>query len=316
MSEMQYRRLGSSGLEVSVVGVGCNNFGRRLDKSGAVRVVHTAMDCGINLLDTADVYGAGASEEYIGEAVKGRRDDVIIATKFSSPMGEGPNRRGGSRSYIRRAVEASLRRLQTDYIDLYQMHSPDPETPMEETLSALNDLVHEGKVRYIGCSNYAGWQIADATWIARTRGWAPFVSAQNEYSLLEREVERDVIPACAYFGLGMLPYFPLAGGALTGKYRRGENAPQGARLANNPNANRFLNDHTFNIVEGLETFARERGISLLQVAIGGLAAQPQVASVIAGAMSPEQIEANVVAGLWTPSIDDLEQINRIAPSGS
>jgi aryl-alcohol dehydrogenase-like predicted oxidoreductase len=314
MSEMRYRRLGSSGLKVTVVGVGCNNFGRLLDERGAAMVVHAAMDRGINFFDTADVYGAGDSECFLGAAIKGRRDRVIVATKFRSPMGKGPNDQGGSRLYIRRAVEASLRRLDTDYIDLYQMHEPDPDTPIEETLHTLDDLVHEGKVRYIGSSNFAGWQIADAAWVSRVNRWTPFVSAQNRYSLVDRGVEREVIPACAYFGVGMIPFSPLASGLLTGKHRRGAPPAAGTRLANNPRAGRFLNDANFNVVERLEKFAAERGLSLLQVAIGGLAAQPQVASVIAGAMTEEQVAANVEASSWVPRADDLAEIDRLAPT--
>jgi aryl-alcohol dehydrogenase-like predicted oxidoreductase len=311
---MRFRRLGGSGLKVSVVGLGCNNFGRRLDEAEAKRVVDTAIDCGITLFDTADVYGDGESERSLGAAVKGRRDQVIIATKFRSAMGEGPYEQGGSRLYIRRAVENSLRRLGTDYIDLYQMHRPDPDTPIEETLSALDDLVHEGKVRYIGSSNFAGWQIADADWVARVNRWTPFVSAQNHYSLLQREVEREVIPACRRFDIGMLPFFPLASGMLTGKYRRGEEPPPGSRLAGNPNADRFLNEANLAIVESLERFAAERGLSLLQIAFGGLAAQPQVASVIAGATKPEQVVDNVKAGAWEPTPDELAEIDRLAPT--
>lgn len=314
MTDMQYRTLGNSGLQVSAVGLGCNNFGRRLDVAQTETVVRTALDCGITLFDTADVYGNGQSEEYLGKALSERRHEAVIATKFRSPMGEGTYRQGGSRRYIRQAVEDSLQRLGTDYIDLYQMHAPDPLTPVEETLSALDDLVHEGKVLYIGSSNFSGWQIADAAWISRTEHLPPFVSAQNEYSLIDRSVERDVIPACERFGVGMLPYFPLASGLLTGKYRRNRSAPEGTRLAGSPAASRLLNDANFDIVEGLERFAQERGISLLDVSIGGLAAQPTVASVIAGATKTEQIEANVRAGRWVPSPEDLAEIDRIAPT--
>ena len=314
MTDMQYRTLGNSGLQVSVVGLGCNNFGRRLDAAQTETVVLTALDCGITLFDTADVYGDGQSEEYLGKALSERRHEAVIATKFRSPMGEGPYRQGGSRRYIRQAVEDSLQRLGTDYIDLYQMHAPDPLTPVEETLSALDDLVHEGKVLYIGSSNFSGWQIADAAWISRTEHLSPFVSAQNEYSLIDRSVERDVIPACERFSVGMLPYFPLASGLLTGKYRRNRLAPEGTRLAGSPAASRLLNDANFDIVEGLERFAQERGISLLDVSIGGLAAQSTVASVIAGATKPQQIEANVRAGHWIPSPEDLAEIDRIAPT--
>ncbi len=314
MTDMQYRQLGNSGLRVSVVGLGCNNFGRRIDRSGTARVVDAAIDEGINLFDTADVYSEGESEEFLGAAIKDRRERVIVATKFRSMMGDGPNDSGGSRGYIYRAVEASLRRLHTDYIDLYQMHSPDAETPIEETLSTLNDLVREGKVRYLGSSNFAGWQLADADWVARVNHWVPFVSAQNHYSLVERGVEREVIPACERFAIGMLPFFPLASGLLTGKYHRGEAAPEGTRLAGNPRADRFLNDTAFDVVEGLERFGKERGVSLLQIAIGGLAAQPQVASVIAGATTVEQVIANAKSGIWIPSAEELTEINRLAPS--
>jgi aryl-alcohol dehydrogenase-like predicted oxidoreductase len=311
MTEMRYRRLGRSGLKVSVVGLGTNNFGRKLDEAGSLRVLNAALDRGINFIDTADVYGAGASEEIIGKALRRRRREAIIATKFGMSMGDGPYRTGGSRLYIRRAVEDSLRRLQTDYIDLYQMHRYDPDTPLDETLATLDDLVHEGKVRYIGNSNYSGWQIADADWTARTHHWSPFVSAQNRYSLLDRSVEREVIPACERFGLGMIPWGPLASGMLTGKYRRNEAPPEGSKFSNTTIGERFLTPENFDRVEALERFAGERGISLLQVAFGGLAAQPAVTSVIAGATTPEQVEANVKAGLWEPAAEDLEEINRI-----
>lgn len=311
MTDMRYRRVGGSGLKVSVVGLGTNNFGRRMDEAASIRVLHAALDCGINFIDTADVYGSGASEEYIGKGLRRRRADAIIATKFGMSMGEGPYRTGGSRLYLRKTVEDSLRRLNTDYIDLYQVHRFDPDTPLEETLSTLDDLVHEGKVRYIGNSNFAGWQIADADWIARAHGWTPFISAQNRYSLLDRSVEKEVIPACQRFGLGMIPWGPLASGLLTGKYRRDQPAPSGTKLSNPTMGERFLTHENFDRVEALERFAQERGISLLQVAFGGLAAQPQVVSVIAGATSPEQVEANVKAGLWEPTPEDLEEINRI-----
>lgn len=311
---MTFRNLGSSGLKVSVVGLGCNNFGMRIDDAKTADVVSAAIDNGINLFDTADVYGGqGKSEEFLGRALKGKRDGVLVATKFRAPMGQGPNDQGGSRGYIRRAIEASLRRVDTEWIDLYQIHSPDPTTPIEETLSSMTDLVREGKVRYIGCSNFSGWQIVDADWTARTRHLERFVSAQNNYSLLERNVEREVIPACERFGLGMLPYFPLASGLLTGKYRRGEQAPEGTRLAG-PMGQRALTDDNFERVEALEKVAAERGVSLLHVAIGGLAAQPAVCSVIAGATSPEQVKANVEAGTWVPSDDDLAAIDAVVPS--
>lgn len=311
---MEFRQVGNSGLQVSVVGLGCNNFGRRLNRPGSQRVVHAAIDCGITFFDTADVYGDGQSEEYLGAAIKGRRENLIIATKFRSPMGDSPYDQGGSRRYILKAVQASLRRLETDYIDLYQMHAPDPKTPIEETLSALGDLVQNGTVRYVGCSNFSGWQIADADWVGRTSQLTQFISAQNHYSLLERGVEREVVPACRQFGLGVIPYFPLASGMLTGKYKRGQEPPEGTRLAGSPSPGRFMNDSNFDIVERLEAFAATRGLSLLQVAIGGLAAQPEVASVIAGATKPEQIEANVEAATWVPTQEELAEINEMAPT--
>jgi len=276
-------------------------------------VVHAAVEAGITFFDTADVYGGGQSEEYLGAAVKSRRDDLVIATKFRSPMGDTPYDQGGSRRYIMRAVEASLRRLDTDYIDLYQMHAPDLSAPIEETLAALDDLVHQGKVRYVGSSNFAGWQIADADWTARSNRMTPFVSAQNHYSLLAREVERDVQPSCRRFGIGLIPFFPLASGMLTGKYVRGQEPPPGTRLAG-ATSNRFLSDANFDVVERLQTFAAERNISLLDVAIGSLLAQPQVCSVIAGATKPEQVSANVAAGSWTPSAGDLALIDQMAPT--
>jgi aryl-alcohol dehydrogenase-like predicted oxidoreductase len=311
MADMRYRRLGNSGLAVSVVGIGCNNFGSKLDAAQTQIVVDTAIDEGVTLFDSADTYGnpQGRSEEFLGAALKanGRRDDVVLATKFGSPMNgaNGPDFDArGSRRYIFRAVESSLRRLQTDRIDLYQIHRPDPNTPIEETLSALDDLVRDGKVRYIGSSNFSGWQIADAAWTASTSHLTAFISAQNHYSLVDRTVETDVIPACERFGVGMLPFFPLASGLLTGKYQRGAPMPEGARLSS-PRFGRFLTDERWERKETLERYAAERSVSLLEVAIGGLAAQPAVASVIAGATTAEQVRANVAAGVWTPSESDL-----------
>ncbi len=297
-----------------MVGLGCNNFGRRLDAQGSTLVVHAALEEGITLFDTADIYGNGQSEEILGAALKGRRTEAVIATKFGHFSG-GEGHSGGSRGWIRVAVEDSLRRLGTDWIDLYQLHTPDPKTPVEETLETLTDLVSEGKIRCAGSSNLAGWQIADADWIARTRGLTRFVTAQNAYSLLDRSAEEEVIPACAHFDVGMIPYSPLANGLLTGKHRRGQGPVPGTRLATaaGANAQRWLTDSNFDIVEALEAFARERGVSLLDIAVGGLAAQPQVVSVIAGAMSPEQVRANARAGRWRPSATDLEELDRIAP---
>jgi aryl-alcohol dehydrogenase-like predicted oxidoreductase len=315
MSEMSYRRLGPSGLAVSVVGVGCNNFGRKLDAEGTKEVVDAAIDAGITLFDTADIYGSphGASEECLGAALKGRRDEVVLATKFGLDMaglnGNDFDARG-SRRYIVRAVEASLRRLETDHLDLYQMHRPDPATPIEETLAALDDLVRSGKVRYLGNSNFAGWQIADADWTARAGNGTPFISAQNQYSLLQRGVEDEVVPACEHFGLGLLPFFPLDSGLLTGKYRRGEKPAAGTRLAGE-RYQRWLDAADWDTIEALTTFGAERGHSLLDVAIAGLAARPAVTSVIAGATSAEQVRANAAAGAWELTADDIAALAAI-----
>ena len=313
---MRYRRLGNSGLVVSVVGIGCNQFHRKIDAAGTRGVVDAALDNGINFFDTADIYGAepGGSETLLGEALVGRRDEVVIATKFGMDM-QGANGadRGarGSRGYIARAVEASLRRLRTDYIDLYQIHAPDPATPIEETLSALDDLVRAGKVRYLGHSNFSGFQTADAAWTARVNHFTPFVSAQNEYSLIQRGVEKELVPALEHYGLGLLPFFPLASGLLTGKYRRGAAAPAGARMADERYARR-LAEAPWDTIEALAAFAEKRELSPLDVAIGGLAAQPAVTSVIAGATRPEQVTANAAAGSWVPSAEDLAELNEIS----
>jgi aryl-alcohol dehydrogenase-like predicted oxidoreductase len=312
---MRYRRLGGSGLVVSVVGVGCNNFGGRIDAARAQEVVHAALDVGITLFDTADMYGEipGNSERALGAALGKRRDNTIVATKFGMDVrgAYGPDWGArASRRYLTRAVESSLRNLDTDYIDLYQLHTPDPETPIEETLSALDDLVHAGKVRYIGHSNFAGWQVADGAWTAQTRGMTPFISAQNRYSLIEREAERDVIPACQRFGLGLLPFFPLAHGLLTGKYRRGAAAPEGSRL-DRVSYSGVLDSAPWDKIEALERFATARGVTVLDVAIAGLAAQPAVASVIAGATSAEQARTNAAAIAWEPTPEDLTELNAI-----
>lgn len=311
------RRLGASGLAVSVVGLGTNNFGMKLDLAQCRAVVDAALDQGITLFDTADSYGD--SEERLGELLQGRRDDVVIATKFGNDVRHRGQDNGadwgarGSRRYIRRAVEGSLRRLRTDWIDLYQLHGPDPQTPIEETLSALDDLVHEGKVRYLGHSNFKGWQAADAEWVARSQHLTRFVSAQNEYNLLRREVEVDLVPALEHYRVGLLPFFPLASGLLTGKYRRGQGAPAGSRIQS-WGMESVLTDSTYDRLEAIERFAAERGVTVLDVAIGGLAAQPAVASVIAGATTPEQVAANVGAGAWRPTAEDLAELDRVTAS--
>lgn len=314
---MKYRRLGRSGLSVSVVGIGCNNFGARLDAGGTQAVVDAAIDSGVTLFDTADAYGNGQSEVLLGRALAERRKDVVIATKFGADLEgrEGPDWGArGSRRYIRRAVEASLRRLGTDWIDLYQLHWPDPDTPIEETLCALTELVREGKVRYIGSSNLAGWQVTDAEWTSRTQGLERFISAQNEYSLIGRSAEQELVAALVRHDIGLLPYFPLVSGLLTGKYKRGVPAGENTRMKA-WKLHELLTDQAFDIVERLEEFAVDRGISLLDVAIGGLAARPAVASVIAGATSAEQVRDNARAGGWSPSTEDLSALEELLPRG-
>ncbi len=302
---MLTRFLGDGGPEVSVVGLGTNNFGRRLDYEQTHAVVDAALAAGVTLIDTADIYGQGTSEEFIGRALEGRRDRAVVATKFGMRMDERPDEARGRPGYVRWAVEGSLRRLRRETIDVCQMHEPDPATPIEETLGALDELVHEGKVRWIGCSNFSAQQIEAAESAARERGTTRFVSAQNEYSLVEREVEVEVLPACERLGIGFLPYYPLASGLLTGKYRRGEEATEG-RLAG-----RKIAEERWDRVEALQRFAAERGVSLLEVAVGGLLAMPAVTSVIAGAMKPEQVRSNVEAGTWQPEPGDLEALRAL-----
>jgi aryl-alcohol dehydrogenase-like predicted oxidoreductase len=310
---MDYRPLGNSGLHVSVVGLGCNNFGGRIDLDASRAVIEAALDAGITLFDTADIYGGdGGSEKAIGAVLGTRRDQVVLATKFGHQdhdMGYGPavGAKGG-RAYIRRAVEESLRWLRTDHIDLYQLHTPDPTTPIAETLAALHELVTEGKVRYIGHSNLAGWQLAEAAHVARELGVTPFISAQNHWSLLERDVERELVPAAEHYGVGVLPFFPLAQGLLTGKVRRGEPIPEGTRLAMRRH---LVTETRLDQVEELRTLAEKLARSMLDLAIGGLSARPVVGSVIAGASRPEQVFANAAAGSWTPTSDELAAIDDI-----
>ena len=313
---MRYRSLGNSGLVVSVVGLGCNNFGRRLDTDATRAVVDAAIEAGVTLLDTAESYGGGGrSEEILGEVLTGRRDQVVLATKFGGrgvDMGYGPAAGAkGGRNYIMRAAEQSLRRLRTDYIDLYQLHAPDPATPIEETLTALGELVTQGKVRYIGHSNFSGWQLAEAASVARELGTAAFISAQNHWSLLERGSEAEVVPAAVHYGLGVLPYFPLANGLLTGKVRRGQQPPEGSRLAGRRD---YITDQKLDKVEALIGWANEHGLTVLDVAIGGLAAQPGCSSVIAGATSGDQVKANAEAATWLPSAEELKDLDRIVPA--
>jgi aryl-alcohol dehydrogenase-like predicted oxidoreductase len=302
---MRTRVLGGGGPEVSVVGLGTNNFGRRCDYDQTLAVIDAALDAGVTLFDTADIYGQGTSEEYIGRALEGRRDQVVIATKFGSEMDERPEERRGNPDYIKWAVEGSLRRLRTDVIDVYQMHQPDSVTPIVETLGALNDLIVDGKVRWIGSSNFSADQIEAAEEVARGAGFHRFVSAQNHHSLVRRDVEEDVLPVCERFGIGFLPYFPLASGLLSGKYTRGVEATEG-RLAG-----REIPDEQWDRAEALQAYADERGIALLDVAVGGLLSLPAVTSVIAGATKPEQVRANVAAGAWEPSAADLEALRAL-----
>lgn len=310
---MRMKSLGRSGLKVSVVGLGCNNFGMKIDQKETDAVVAKALDSGITLFDTADVYGnKGGSETMLGKALGARRKEIVLATKFGLPMGEGDGMKGGSRRYIVNAVEASLKRLGTDWIDLYQLHFPDPDTPIEETLAALDDLVHAGKVRYIGSSNLAGWQFTEAAFLAKENRLTPFISAQNHYNLLDRKIEHDLVPAVKKYGGSILPYFPLASGMLTGKYERGKPVPNDSRLAMwGERGNALMSEANFDLVEKVTDFVKERGKSTLDAAIGWLASQPHVASVIAGATKPEQVEANVQAGAWEMSTEELDGMNRI-----
>jgi aryl-alcohol dehydrogenase-like predicted oxidoreductase len=309
------RTLGRSGLKVSLVGLGCNNFGGRLDLNASRAVIEQALESGITLFDTADVYGkGGGSETVLGEVLGARRKQIVLATKFGSPLDDSGKRQGGSRRYIVEAVEASLQRLKTDWIDLYQLHRPDPNTPIDETLRALDDLVRSGKVRYIGASNLSAWQVVEAQWVARELGTERFVSSQDEYSLLRRDAERELIPALSACQIGLLPYFPLANGLLTGKYRQGEAPPADSRLANTPRlADRYLTSADLSRTQALAHFARERGHTLLELAFGWLATQPVVSSIIAGASTPAQIVGNVAAASsgWTLSAIELAEIGRL-----
>jgi aryl-alcohol dehydrogenase-like predicted oxidoreductase len=308
---MEFRNLGRSGLRVSTIGLGCNNFGGRIDLEATRAVVHQALDCGITLFDTADMYGEmGGSETCLGTILGERRKDIVLATKFGMEMDTTGVKKGGSRRYIMSAVEDSLRRLKTDWIDLYQFHRPDPHTPVEETLRAMDDLVRQGKVRYIGCSNMPAWQVAGAQWTARTEHLESFVSCQDEYSLLVRDAERELIPMAKHHGLGLLPYFPLACGLLTGKYKRNASMPIDARLTNTQRlADRYLTENNWAKTEKLADFCAARGKSMVELAFSWLLAQSPVSSVIAGATKPEQILANVAAANWVLSTAELAEID-------
>jgi aryl-alcohol dehydrogenase-like predicted oxidoreductase len=309
---MEFRNLGKSGLKVSVAGLGCNNFGGRIDAEQTRAVVHQALDAGITFFDEANIYGGnGRSEEMLGKVLGNRRHDIVLATKVGMPMGEGPYSTGGSKRHIISSCEASLRRLNTDYLDLYYIHQPDPATPEQETLEAFDSLVRSGKVRYIGCSNYAGWQLADALGLSRQHGLASYICAQNQYNLLDRSIERELVPACRHFEVGIVPYFPLASGFLTGKYRPESAPPKGTRLAMTQRlANQVLTERNFAVLQRLEGFVKECGHSLLELAASWLAAQPQVASVICGATRPEQVTENVQALSWKLSEDELAEVHK------
>lgn len=307
MSELPIRELGHSGIEVSAVGLGCNNFGRRLDFEGTRAVLDAALAEGVNFLDTADIYGGGESEAFLGRLLEGRRDQIVLATKFGMDTGDGKGPRG-SRDYVRQAVEKSLTRLRTDTIDLYWYHQPDGVTPIGETLEALDELVRAGTVRAIGASNFSAGALQEADAVAREHGYARFTAVQNEYSLLVREAEKEVLPVCESLGIGFVPYYPLASGLLTGKYGRGKPAPDGTRLGSR---DQVASDEQFDTVEALERYASERELSLIEVAIGGLLAQPVISSVIAGATKPEQVRANVAAAAWRPSGEDLAELRAL-----
>jgi len=310
---MEFRNLGKSGLKVSLAGLGCNNFGMRIDAEQARAVVHQALDEGITFFDEANIYGGrGRSEEMLGNILGNRRHEVVLASKVGMSMGEGPYNIGGSRRHIIASCEASLQRLRTDYLDLYYIHTPDSSTPEQETLEAFDALVRSGKVRYIGCSNYAGWQLAESLGISREQGLASYVCAQNQYSLLDRSIERELIPACRHFNVGVVPYFPLASGFLTGKYRPDRPLPKDTRLATTQRlADMVLTEGNFAILQSLEQFTKKCGYSLLELAIGWLAAQPQVASVICGATRPEQVSENVKAAGCKLAADELAEVNKL-----
>ena len=310
---MEFRNLGKSGLKVSEIGLGGNNFGWWADEPTSIAVINHAINNGVNFIDTADMYAQGNSEEFIGKAIKGKRGQVIIATKFGNPMGEGPNEKGGSRYYIMRAIDASLTRLQTDYVDLYQIHLPDLSTPIEETLRTLDDLVESGKVRYIGCSNFAAWQLCEAQWTSKVNNLESFVSVQPQYNLFARQIERELVPCCQAYHVGVIPYFPLAGGFLTGKYRRGEEPPADSRLSRPiPGLQRFFTDENWDRLAKLETFATDRGHTVGELAIAWLLSKPWVSSVIAGSRKIEQVSANVAAGEWKLTADEVTEIDALS----
>ena len=311
---LEQRRLGTSGFTVPLLGLGTNNFGGRSDEAASLKVIDASIDIGANFFDTANIYTGTKSETIIGKALKGRRDKVILTTKFGMSMGSGPNMKGGSRGHILSELDTSLRRLQTDYLDLYQMHMVDRSTPIEETLRTLDDLVRAGKVRYIGCSNYDGWHLVEALHTSRALNLNAFVSVQPYYNLLKRGIERELAPACEAYDIGIIPYFPLESGFLTGKYRPGEGAPSGTRFDKTPTFQAKLNEGNFAILDALESFAAERGHTVGELAMAWLAARPQVCSVISGASTPEQVQANAKGLEWKLTTEDLAEIDEIVPA--
>lgn len=305
---MRYKRLGDSGLKVSAIGLGGNTFGRRVDEAGTAKIIHHALDLGINFIDTADVYSSGVSETFVGSALTDRRDQAVVATKVFGAMGQGPNDRGLSRKHILANVEQSLNRLQMDYIDLLQVHNWDPETPLEETMDALNSLIRDGKVRYIGCSNYAAWQMVWANCVSEQHNYEKYVSVQPRYNILDRAIERELVPACRAFGIGIIPYSPLASGLLTGKYREGVPPPEGTRAHDNPNLQKQLTSELFATVGRLTEWAQAHGHTVGELALAWLASKPEVSTVIAGATSPEQVDANVKAAEWILSPEEQAEV--------
>jgi len=309
---MQYRQLGKSGVRVSVIGLGTNRFGvEKMPQSEVNRVIAAAVDYGINFLDSANVYVGGRSEETIGEALKGCREKFVIATKYTNPVGDGPNQRGASRYHLYESLETSLRRLQTDHIDLFYVHRWDPTTPVEEMMRGLDDLVRAGKIRYVGASNFMAWQLARANLMAEFRGWSPFVVIQSHYHMLERDVERELLPYCQNQGVGLIPFFPLAGGFLTGKYKRGEPAPAGSRGVDNPYVQRYMTDANYDLIEKLSAWAEERGHTLTELAHAWLLAHPEVSSVISGVTTVEQVQANVKSAEWALTAGEMAEVNQI-----
>ena len=306
---MEYRLLGNSGVRVSVIGPGTNQFGGKVDQQGVNTIIDGVLELGVNFIDTANIYTSGRSEETLGQALKGRRQQVILATKGFHPVGKGPNERGASRYHLINAVEQSLRRLQSDYIDLYQIHAWDNETPIEESLRALDALVQNGKVRYIGASNFAAWQLARANTLTELRGWEPFITIQPHYHMLERGIEHELMPYCAAFKVGVLPYYPLAGGFLTGKYRRDSPAPAGSRGETSSYVQRYMNDKNYTLVEKLSDWAQQRDHSMGELAHAWLLAHPQVSSVISGATSLDHVQGNARSANWKLSTAEMQEID-------